>query len=111
MVTRTGYWKDKATQPPPIFGEVGTRVIRFTGERPCQHRGKVTQELYVFTDEHPQLHVDLRDLPALAQHIGREQLQAVSGQLPALEQDEELEEEKLEEADDGISDDSPGSDA
>lgn len=113
MRSRTGYWKDKATQPPPVFGEKGTRLVAFTGELPHEHRGGVTQTLYVFTDKHPQLHIDLRDLPTLAKDVGRDQLRAVSGELPALEDDakEPAEKDLSEEVDDGISDDGARPDA
>jgi len=113
VVTRTGYWRDKATQPPPQFGEKGTRVVVYEGELPFQHRGEATQELYVFTDRHPRLVVDLRDLPGLAKHAGRDELRAVSGELPGKDEEIEQPEEKVisEEVDDDISDDSAGPDA
>lgn len=116
MSTRTGYWRDKATQPPPRFGAQGTVVVEFTGELPCQHRGAATQTLYVFTERHPRLVVDKRDLPALASHVGRDQLRAAHdlgdelGDEPAVEEDLTYEEsEAIEEVEDyGSDDDSAG---
>lgn len=112
-VSRTGYWKDKATQPPPRFGEVGKRLVEYAGELPFEHRGAATSTLYVWTARHPRLFVDARDLPALGEAAGRDQLRSPQGPL-GLEADEpepEDGEELTEEVSDDSSDDGAGQDA
>lgn len=106
MRARTGYWKDRATQPPPRFGEAGTRVVEYLGDRPFESRGAATGKLYVFTDRHPRHVVDARDLPGLAKAAGRDQLRS----LP--ESEPEANERVTEEVEDyDGSDDSAGQDA
>jgi hypothetical protein len=105
--SRTGYWKDKATQPPPTFGEMGTRLVAYTGELPYQHRGAATSTLYVWTARHPRLFVDARDLPALADAAGRDKLRSPQGALPGSEPEPE-DEDEVEEATDDSSDDGAG---
>ncbi len=65
------------------FGEKGTKIVEYTGERPCEFYGAVTRQVYVFTAQRPRKVVDLRDLPELAAQAGRENLVDQKGALVA----------------------------
>ncbi len=104
MVSRL--WKSKMTQPPPRFGEKGTRWVSYTDALPFEYRGTVTSTLYVWTSKHPRLSVDLRDLPGLVQEAGRQSLEA-----EGLSSEREVEpepEEETKEVEDGADFDTDG---
>lgn len=94
MRSRSQLWKN-AAKPPPPFGKVGTRLVKYEGDLPYQFRGPVTSTLYVWTRKHPVHAVDKRDLPALAKAAGRGNLSSPQGPLGGEEEPEaepELEE-------------------
>jgi len=71
------FWRNKATQPPPTFGEKGTKWVRYTGALPFEHRGSVTSTLYVWTERRPRLLVDARELPEIVEAAGRDNLEGL----------------------------------
>jgi len=85
------FWRSKATQPPPTFGEKGAKWVRYTGEMPFEHRGSVTSTLYVWTERHPRLLVDARELPEVAQAAGRDNLEGLPEPEPKAREDREQE--------------------
>lgn len=48
--------------------------VTFIGELPYQHRGEITDTLYIWNARHPTKWVDRRDLPALLQAAGADNL-------------------------------------
>ena len=59
------------------FGEFGISFVRWLGEGGHDFRGRVTGQLYAFTELHPVKPVDKRDLPGLAEEGGRENFEGL----------------------------------
>ena len=64
----------KRKQNPAAF-RADLRVgVTYTGEMPRQHRGQITDTLYVWNARHPTRWVDKRDLPGLTKEFGVDDL-------------------------------------
>ena len=64
----------KRKQNPAAF-RADLRVgVTYTGEMPRQHRGEITDTLYVWNTRHPTRWVDKRDLPGLIKEFSVDNL-------------------------------------
>ena len=66
--------RGKKRTNPAAFRKDLREGVTFTGEMPYQHRGGVTDTLYVWNTRHPTRWVDRRDLPGLIKDAGVDDL-------------------------------------
>jgi len=75
---RSPFQRKRKTPKEAIrFGEFGINFVRWLGESGCDFRGRITGQLYAFTELHPVKPVDKRDLPGLAKEGGRENFEGL----------------------------------
>jgi len=58
----------------PRFGDLGTKLVRYTGKMPAVLGPFVTAKIYRFSEGKNPREVDVRDLTLLAKAAGRENL-------------------------------------